>query len=103
MTPVYRCNGKYFGFIINSGYFFDAESQYIGWVDDNALVWRKDGSFLGEIIDENYIMRRLSSTSYANRTRRPTPTTPSRCTRFTNRAKRCNQAGRIDALDEFLE
>jgi hypothetical protein len=52
MTAIYRWNGEYFGFLRN-GRLFNASSEYLGWITDDGRVWRKDGSFLGEIEDEN--------------------------------------------------
>lgn len=87
-TPIYRWNGEYFGFLRN-GRLFNASSEYLGWVTEDGRVWKTDGKFLGEIEDENYILRRTSMA---------TPATPAR---KANRAGRASRAGRIDALDEF--
>ena len=50
MIAVYRWNGEYFGFIRNDK-LFNASSEYLGWITEDGRVWRKDGSFLGEIED----------------------------------------------------
>ena len=100
MTAIYRWSGQYFGFI-KSDRFFDASCRYLGWVTEDSRVWRADGSFLGEIVDENYILRRTSMARPANRAVRATPATPARPATRATRAARAARAGRVDALDEF--
>lgn len=85
MTPIYQWNGQYFGFIKNDR-LFNASSQYLGWVTEDGKVWRRNGTFLGEVENENYILRRTSMATPARRA---------------NRAGKASRAGRIDALDEF--
>ncbi|EGR1587508.1 hypothetical protein H7696_02420 [Vibrio alginolyticus] len=100
MTPIYRWNGQYFGFIKNDR-LFNASSQYLGWVTEDGRVWRRNGTFLGEVENENYILRRTSMATPANRAVRATPATPVTPARRANRAGKALRAGRIDALDEF--
>lgn len=100
MTPIYRWNGEYFGFISN-GRLFNAASEYLGWVTDDGRVWRVDGSFLGDIEDKNYILRRTSMATPAHRARRAIPAIPATPARRANRAARASRAGRVDALNEF--
>ncbi|ENH4361463.1 hypothetical protein ABV540_001282 [Vibrio fluvialis] len=100
MTPIYRWNGQYFGFIKNDR-LFSASSQYLGWVTEYGRVWRRNGTFLGEVENENYILRRTSMVTPANRVVRATPAMPVTPARRANRAGKALRAGRIDALDEF--
>ncbi len=100
MTPIYRWNGEYFGFIKN-GRLFNTASQYLGWVTEDGRVWRKNGTFLGEIETKNYILRRTSMATPATRSTRATPATPATPARRANRAAKASRAGRVDALDEF--
>ncbi|MEN6474130.1 MAG: 4-fold beta flower protein [Syntrophaceae bacterium] len=100
MIAIYRWNGEYFGFIRN-GHLFNAVSQYLGWVTDDGRVWRKNGTFLGEIENDNYILRRTSMATPATRATRATPASPATPARRANRAARASKAGRVDALDEF--
>ena len=100
MTPIYRWSGEYFGFI-KKGRLFNAISEYLGWVTDDGRVWRADGTFLGEIENENYILRRTSMATPARKARRATPAIPSTPARRANRAGKARKAGRVDALDEF--
>lgn len=99
-TFVYRWNGRYFGFISN-GRLFDASSNYLGWVDEQGRVWRASGSFLGELVDGNYILRRTSMATPASRVARSRPSRPTSPTRRTNRTGRTPRAGWIDALNEY--
>lgn len=100
MTPIYRWNGQYFGFIKNDR-LFSASSQYLGWVTEDGRAWRRNGTFLGEVENENYILRRTSMATPATRAVRATPAIPATPARRANRAGKALRAGRIDALDEF--
>lgn len=100
MTPIYRWNGEYFGFIRNDR-LFNAASKYLGWVTDDGRVWTKNGTFLGEIESDNYILRRTSMATPATRATRATPATPATPARRASRAARASRAGRVDALDEL--
>ena len=97
MDRIYRWNGRHFGFIRNDR-LFAADSTYLGWIDDDGRVWEADGNFLGEIVDENYILRRTSMATPARRARRATPAIPATPARPANRAGKANRAGRVDAL-----
>jgi hypothetical protein len=100
MTAIYRWNGEYFGFL-RDGRLFNAVSEYLGWVTEDGRVWRKNGTFLGEIEGENYILRRTSMATPARRAVRATPATPAIPARRAHRAGRARRVGRVDALDEF--
>jgi hypothetical protein len=100
MTPIYRWSGQYFGFISNDR-LFDASSHYLGWITEDGRVWRANGSFLGEIEDENYILRRTSMSTPSNRSARSRPSTPSVPSTKSNRSGRSARSGRVDALEEF--
>lgn len=100
MTPIYRWDGEYFGFIRNDR-LFDARSQYLGWVTEDGRVWRKNGTFLGEVEQENYILRRTAMATPATKATRATPATPATPARRANRAAKAPKASRVDALDEF--
>ena len=97
--PIYRWNGEYFGFLYN-GRLFDKHSIYLGWVDENE-VWKKDGTYLGEIIDGSYILRRTSIATRAIRAIRATPATPAIPASKANIAARAIRSSYVDALDVF--
>ncbi len=98
-TTIYRWNGEYFGFLYN-GKLFDRHSTYMGWIEGND-VYRKNGKYLGEIVSENYILRRSTMATKATRATKATPATPATPATKANRAARAVRAGYIDALDEF--
>jgi hypothetical protein len=56
-TAIHRWSGQYWGYIYN-GRLFDANSNYRGWVDNDNRVWRENGRYLGEVVENNYILRR---------------------------------------------
>ena len=39
------------------GYLFDGNGNYIRWVEEGKM-WKNDGTFLGEIVQDNYILKR---------------------------------------------
>ncbi len=98
--PLYRWSGEYFGFF-RSGCFFRADSEYLGWVSDDGRVWQADGTFLGELVDQNYVLRRRSMAEPARRARRARPARPARPARKANRAGRARRSSWDDALDAF--
>lgn len=101
MTPLYTWAGQYCAFIRN-GRIFDRHSAYLGWVTEDGRAWRRDGSFLGELVDENYILRRTSMAIPGRRAARATPARPATPVARANRAGRASRAGCVDALEEIL-
>jgi hypothetical protein len=65
---IFKWSGEYFGFLF-CGYLFDARGRYFGWVARDRSVWKKDGSYLGELVDGDYILRNSMKTE-------PRPKTP---------------------------
>jgi hypothetical protein len=59
VDPIFRWNGEHFGFI-HRWRLFDSRSYYLGWVDEGE-VWRRDGTFLGELVDGCYVLRRRNA------------------------------------------
>jgi hypothetical protein len=54
-------SGKYwgFGYLINKRfYIFDSESNNKGWIDSNNKAWDMNGDYIGDLVDEHYILRR---------------------------------------------
>ena len=99
-VPIYRWNGKYFGFICR-GYFFDAKGNYLGWVDEDNKVWRSNGEFLGEIVDKNYILRRIDMISPLSKIPKIPPISPIPPIPKPNRIGRAAIPGWEDALDDY--
>lgn len=101
MTPLYTWSGQYCAFIRN-GRIFDQHSDYLRWVTEDGKAWRRDGNFWGELVDENYILRRSSMAIPAWRSVRTTPARPATPAAKVNRVGRVPRAGRVDALEEVL-
>jgi hypothetical protein len=59
-THVFHWDGRYFGFV-SDGNLFDQTGKYCGWVDDSGRVWRASGSYLGDLIEGRYVLRRLDA------------------------------------------
>jgi len=98
-TPIYKWNGEYSGFI-HSDRLFDAHSKYLGWVDDDGRVWRSDGTFLGEIVEENYILRRTTMVEPVPKVPKVPPVPPVAPVPKINRVGRVKKVGWKDALEE---
>lgn len=55
-VPLFRWSGEYVGFICNRN-IFDSESNYLGWVENDDSVWSRNGNFVGQLIDDHYILK----------------------------------------------
>lgn len=101
MKPIFCWQGRYAGFTVN-GWLFAADSRYLGWVDSRERVWKADGSFLGEIVEQHYILRRSNAVMPVRQTPRvpPVPTEPP--SPPPARAARLPRPGWIDPLEELL-
>ncbi len=98
MTPIFRWNGEYFGFISN-GYVFREDSEYLGWLEDDGSAWGTDGTYLGELVNDNYILRNTSRMQPMSRMARMRPMTPMSPMRRMNRMGKMSRMGWADALD----
>lgn len=95
--PVYRWNGRYWGFIYKDN-LFDKAGRYYGWVDDNKKVWRKDGHYFGEILDNNYIMKKQIEISPIPKVPKIPPIPPIPPMPFIDKVSRIPKVGWIDPL-----
>lgn len=100
MTHLFRWNGEYFGFISN-GYFFSITSEYLGWIEADGSAWRSDGSYLGELVEKNYILRNTSRMHPMSRMARMSPMSPMSPMRPINRMGKMGRMSWVDALDDF--
>lgn len=100
MTRIYRWRGRYFGFILN-GRLFDANSKYMGWVEDDGWVWRHDGRFVGELVEESYVLRCTNMVEPVARVARVPPVTPVAPVPPVDRVGRVERVGWSDALDDL--
>jgi len=101
MTPIFRWSGAYFGFLTNTGFLFDANGVYIGWVSKDQ-VWAVDGSYLGELVDTHYILRDTDLPEPAPKTPPDEPTTYINLpARPSDRAAYRPRSDYSDALERF--
>jgi hypothetical protein len=97
--PIFRWNGERFGFI-HRWRLFDSRSYYLGWVDEGE-VWRRDGTYLGELVDGYYVLRKRNAAPRSPRVPIEQPSLPAPPSSWTPRPPRKPIAGWADALDEF--
>jgi hypothetical protein len=55
-TIVFKWTGVYAGFFSNDR-LFDRFGRYLGWRDACGSVWKYDGEWLGQVVEENYLVR----------------------------------------------
>jgi len=97
---IFRRSGEHFGFV-KKDKLFKRDSTYLGWITKEGRVWREDGTFLGELVDTHYVMRRRSMATPASKAPKARPATPARPATRANKAARAGKAGWVDALEEF--
>ncbi len=68
---IFKWSGVYAGFFKNDR-LFDRTGRYLGWRDTHDSVWKYDGEWLGQVVEQNYLARDLRALSQ----RRP-PQVPS--------------------------
>ncbi len=56
LNRIFKWNGKYWGFT-NNNYLYDKSGIYHGWIESNGDVWNSDGSYMGKLIEDKYILR----------------------------------------------
>ena len=96
--PLFRWSGAYFGFLL-SGWLFDAYGRYLGWYDERGAVWARDGTYLGEIVEASYVLRRLTVSPPVRRTPKVPPVSPPLPSAPANRVPRVTLSRWADALD----
>jgi hypothetical protein len=100
MDSIFRWNGEYFGFVRN-GRLFDANARYLGWIDDDGSVWRADGSYLGQVVEGEYILRNSIKVQPADRAALAQPMSPMAPMAKMNRMGKMQRMSFVDALDDF--
>jgi len=97
--PIFHWSGEYFGFIRDNN-FFNKDGAYLGW-QEYGRIWKVNGELLGELIEENYILRSKADIPLCPRVPRtpPSPLVPP--TLSTDRAGKTPRVGWVDALDEL--
>jgi hypothetical protein len=98
--PVFLWSGKHFGFI-SADRLFDRGGRYRGWITGEGAVWLPDGQFLGELVDEHYVLRRATMRPPLRRIPPlpPIPAIPS--VPELPRLPRIPKLGWVDALEEI--
>jgi hypothetical protein len=99
MKYIYRWNGQYFGFV-SGGNLFDANSNWIGWIEGKQ-VWRGNGTFLGEIYEQNYVLRKTKTAPFVPQIPHIPPVPPVPPVHPINRINRVPVTGMEDALAEY--
>lgn len=99
MTPIFRWNGQYFGFVCEK-YIYSADGDYVGCIDKDNKVWAKSGNFLGQLIEENYVMKNLFDSEPIPRHHNPPKTLPEIPKPITDRHGKIPQMGWVDSLEE---
>ncbi len=96
MTAIYRWNGEYFGFIA-SDRLYAADGTYLGWIE-GGQVRLNSGRFLGENIEDHYVLKRIVDCPRAPKP--PRVAVPSSPRAGKPRAAKDPLEGWVDALDD---
>ena len=99
---IFRWSGEYFGFV-RRGYLFSRDGRYFGWTDNDLRVWKSNGEFLGQLVDEKYILRRDLMLPPIPRIPKAPPIPPIPPIPPMNHIGRIPKLGWTDALDDFSE
>jgi hypothetical protein len=99
-VPIYKWSGNYWGFIYNNR-IFDKDSNYKGWIDDEKRAWNSDGVYIGEIVNENYILRRNSKMQPMNKIPKIPPIPPIPPIPKIDRIGKIGKMGWTDVLDKL--
>jgi hypothetical protein len=100
IRPIFRWSGEYFGFILNDR-FFDHAGKYLGWMSDEGAIWSADGTFVGELVDNNYVLRRIAMINPLPRIPQLPPLPPLPILPSLPRLPRLQRLGYRDALDDL--
>ena len=100
ILPLFRWSGLFIGFLMD-GCLFDPAGRYLGWEDPAGRVWGHDGSYLGERVDDHYVLRRLTHSPPVPQPRRVPPVVPELPLPPAHRAARPPRPGWADALEPF--
>jgi hypothetical protein len=73
--PIYTTSGNTGGFLVYP-YLFDAIGEWIGWVEDDRLVYSVFGNYVGWVNSDFRILRRRADDF--SHTHRPPPARPGR-------------------------
>jgi hypothetical protein len=90
-------SGLFAGYLVED-FLFDVNGVYLGWEDASGRLWRRDGNYLGERVDQHFVMRRDGFATPVPLPRRVPPVIPNLPAPPANRAARPPRPGWTDAL-----
>lgn len=99
VTPIFRLNGEFFGVITQNGILIDTDGECLGKLIENE-VWCVDGEYLGEVVDENYILRQKNVFKLPER-QMAQSLSYEHPGNYADRASRPEKEGWVDALDIY--
>jgi hypothetical protein len=74
ITPIFRWTGQYFGYLRNNQ-LHDRYGHHVGWVEGRGgeppEVYALSGVFLGELVDDHYVMHQMLHAEREHRDARP--------------------------------
>lgn len=97
-TSIYKWSGEYWGFIYNKR-LFDQDSNYKGWIDESNQVWDENGRYMGELVQNNYILRRTSKVEPVPKVPKVPPVPPVPPVPKIDKIGKIPKVGWIDPLD----
>ena len=97
-SHLFKWSGQPVGFISN-GSLFDSAGSYVGWVESDGRAWAKNGSYLGDLVDGNYILKSPMRIDPIPRIPRVPPISPIPPIPPLPRMPRMPKLGWFDALD----
>lgn len=56
MKYIFQWSGEYWGFLIKDE-LFDQDGYQIGKIDKSNKVWANNNTYLGDLIEDSYVMR----------------------------------------------
>jgi hypothetical protein len=98
--PLFCWSGRFVGFCVD-GCLFEANGVYRGWEDAAGRVWHYDGQYLGERVEQHYVLRRVAWATPVPQPRRVPPVVPELPLPPPHRAARPPRPGWEDALGRF--
>ncbi len=99
MRYIYKWNGNYFGFVSGEN-LFDKQSNWIGWLENNQ-VWLANGYFLGEIYNDDYILKNTAMVPLVPKVPHVPPVPPVSPVPSVNRVGMVPVVGWEDPLDNL--
>ena len=100
MHALFSWDGQYAGFV-SRGYLFDRLGTYRGWLEGNR-AWSENGEYLGDLTEENYILRKDLGIPPIPRIPRIPPIPPIPPNPKSDRVGRLPRMGYTDVLQNWV-